>query len=54
MIVSSMLLYDSAQACFYMIPMLCPILSLLLLAGYIVFSVVNLLQHDIDLITFRN
>jgi len=39
MIVSSMLLYDSAQACYYTIPMLCPILSLLLLAGYIVFSV---------------
>jgi len=40
MIVTSMLLYDSAQACYYMIPMLRPILSLLLLAGYVVFSVV--------------
>jgi len=40
MIVTSMLQYDSAHACYYMIPMLCPILSLLLLVGYIVFSVV--------------
>jgi len=40
MIVTSKLLYDSAHACYYMIPMLSPILSLLLLAGYIVFSVV--------------
>jgi hypothetical protein len=40
MFVTGMLLYSCAPACYLMIPTLGPILILLLIPGYVVFSVV--------------